>query len=302
MSDNQIESKKVLVIAFDGLDKELIEEFGLENVKQEEYGRIDNKSGMSAVKTSELFTSFITGKTWEEHGITGHQERKYENAIKDKFLRSLIPDRLVSNVRGFNGLRDILACLIRAEKLTGRYTKEDQILDTLFEEIEGSRSMFVPGYNPGMIWRLNIEIEPLKNGYSVDRQAKYWDRRAYEVRKRELFSELENDIVSPRSFLMCHFFKPDQYQHYYGDRELGTYDKNKLRKMYNEIDDLAGKIKEKAEENGYDLIIFMSDHGLPTEKEHNENAFYSCNKELFGKNSTPKITDFYHKIKELTKS
>lgn len=42
----------------------------------------------------------------------------------------------------------------------------------------------------------------------------------------------------------------------------------------------------------------MSDHGLPTEEGHNENAFYSCNRELFG-SETPKITDFHDRILEI---
>lgn len=61
--------------------------------------------------------------------------------------------------------------------------------------------------------------------------------------------------------------------------------------MYKETDKLAGKIKKKALQKGYEKIIFMSDHGLPTEEGHNENAFYSSNKQLFG-DEKPRITDF----------
>lgn len=290
-------NSNVLLIAFDGLDKELIEEFGLENIKQEEYGSIDNRTGIHQIKTSELFTSFITGETWKEHGITGHQVGEYNNKKKEKIIKFLTPDKFQDKVRGFNATRDLLESILRAEKVTERYTKEDQKLDTLFDEIENSRAMFVPGWNPGMIWRLKLETSPLRNGYSVDRQAKFWDKRAYEVRKRELFSELRNDIVSPRNFLMCHIFKPDQFQHYYGDREIGRFDKSKLKKMYLEIDQLAKEIKETALDQGYDTIIFMSDHGLPTAKEHNENAFYSCNRELFGEQK-PRIIEFHDKILE----
>lgn len=292
-------SQSILVVAFDGLDKGLIEEFGLKHVKQKEYGSIDNRTGMKEIKTSELFTSFITGETWEEHGITGHSKRKYRNPIKNRIITTITPGKLVGNVRGFQGFRDILSSILRAEKME-RYTKEDQEVETLFDKIDGSRALFMPGYNPGMIWRLNLEVSPLHNGYSIDRQAKFWDRRAFEVRKRELFSEIENQIISPRPLLMCHIFRPDQYQHLYGDEKIDTFDKNKLRKMYGEIDNLAKDIKETALNSGYDYIIFMSDHGLPTQKEHNENAFYSCNKKLFGR-KTPKITDFHDKILDLIK-
>ena len=62
------------------------------------------------------------------------------------------------------------------------------------------------------------------------------------------------------------------------------------------MDELAKKIKQKALQKGYERIIFMSDHGLPAEEGHNENAFYSSNKELFGEEK-PHITDFYDKFK-----
>lgn len=60
---------------------------------------------------------------------------------------------------------------------------------------------------------------------------------------------------------------------------------------------------EKGEEEGFDTVLFVSDHGLPDVEKggHNENAFYSCNKELFG-DKTPHITDFHDKILELTDS
>lgn len=99
---------------------------------------------------------------------------------------------------------------------------------------------------------------------------------------------------------MVHIFRPDLHQHCYGDPNLSTYDENKLKNLYNETDELAERILEYFEED-YDKIIFMSDHGLPTETEHNENAFYSCNEELFH-NKTPHITDFHDKILQLIKS
>lgn len=75
----------------------------------------------------------------------------------------------------------------------------------------------------------------------------------------------------------------------------------KVEETYHEADRFAGEILEKAEENGFETVIFMSDHGLPDVEEggHNENAFYSCNHELFGE-ETPHITDFHDKILELT--
>jgi hypothetical protein len=61
----------MIVVGFDGLDKELIEDFDLENVKFAETGKINNADGVKKRSTSELFASFITGETHEVHGVTG---------------------------------------------------------------------------------------------------------------------------------------------------------------------------------------------------------------------------------------
>jgi predicted AlkP superfamily phosphohydrolase/phosphomutase len=84
-------SKKVVVIAFDGLDKDLIEEFGLENLTQQEFGSIDNVSGMSSIKTSELFASFITGKNFENHGVKGIRKWDSQKVEKAEKIVSRLP-------------------------------------------------------------------------------------------------------------------------------------------------------------------------------------------------------------------
>lgn len=72
---------------------------------------------------------------------------------------------------------------------------------------------------------------------------------------------------------MAHFHYPDIHQHFYGDESIGRFNESKLRKVYAEMDGLAGDIREAEEKAGYKRIVFMSDHGLPTEVGHNENAF-----------------------------
>lgn len=276
--------EKTLIIAFDGLDKELIEKFGLENVVQEEYGTIDNKTGMSSIITSELFASFITGKTHEEHGVKGLFY--YDGGIKGKIVEYLTDPKFVKNIRGFHRLRKILMAALDVEKR--RYTKENLDCKTIFEEVDNSRAMFIPGYNPDKFWEMKCEARPLEYGYGSEVYLDFWDNRSFQHRKRKLFSEL--DFMS-RPLLMCHFHKVDIHQHLYGDKEIGNYDEKKLIKLYKDTDRFAKEIKEKALDAGYERIIFMSDHGLPSKYGHNENAFYSSNKPLFP-DRTPKITDF----------
>ena len=286
-------SEKILVVAFDGLDKKLIEKYNLENIRQQEFGKIDNSTGISSIKTSELFASFITGETYEEHGI---KDLKTTSG-RQKLIDNSIPDFLKKNVRGFTRLQKVLQTMLRVDEGM-KYAKEHLQLDSVFEKIEDSRPMFIPGYNPSIFWVVNADLDPMRYGYSTEEAAKHYDNREYRHRKDRLFSELENEIIGSREFLMCHFHTTDTYQHLYGDKDA-VYDEKKLKRLYEETDEFAGEIKQKALEKGYDYVIFMSDHGLPTEKGHNENAFYSCNRDLFG-DETPQITDFHNKILELT--
>lgn len=286
----------VLVVAFDGLDKKLIEKFDLEQIVLDEFNTIDNSTDITDIKTSELFASFITGETSERHAVEGL--KKEPETLKWKLINLVTPKLLVRNLRGFYRLKEVLKRFLGASN-PAKYKKEDLKSSTLFEQIEDSRPMFIPSYNPDFLWDAGGLGLITSLGYSKQKNIRIWDERSYEIRQEKLFSEIENPIISPRSFLMVHFHRPDFHQHIYGDKHSGMYDEEKLRKLYREIDDLALEIKESAEEAGYSHIVFMSDHGLPTEYEHNQNAFYSCNKELFG-DETPHITEFHNKILELT--
>jgi hypothetical protein len=294
-------NNNVLVAALDGLDKELIDEFALKNIKQEKYGFIDNKSDMKKLKTSELFASFITGVNWEKHGLVGIG--KYPDTLGGSLVEIIDRPYLQKNIPGFYRLKNIAKGIFDIDQKT-RYSKEHLEEEPIFEKIEYSRAMFVPSYNPGILWEAADDFEANRLGYSVERNAKYWDKRAYEPRKKEFRSDLENDIVSPLKLLMVHFHRPDIYHHPYGDVGSNNleFDRDKLRKMYLEIDEFCKEIRNKASKAEYEYIIFMSDHGLPNQSGHNENAFYSCNRELFGEDETPHITDFHDKILELTEN
>ncbi len=282
--------KNVLLVAFDGLDRELIEDFDLENIPQEEFGGVNNTEDVENILTSELFTSLITGKSSRNHGLKGLST--WSNP-KGMLIDYIAPKKLVNGVKGFNRIKEILKSVLSVREV--KYSQEHLKDKTLFDKIEDSRAMYVPGYNPSIFWEMRAETLPLRSGYGAEEAIKFWDSREHDFRKRNILSEIENDIVSPRDFLMVHIHRADFHQHMYGD-PTSVYDKERLKKLYREIDELAGSIKRKAEDK-YDSIIFMSDHGLPTKQGHNKNAFYSSNKELFTKE--PSITDFYDKVLDL---
>jgi hypothetical protein len=274
---------KTLVIAFDGLDKAEIEELGLEKIMQEEFGTIDNSTGIDSVGTVELFASFITGRTIEEHGVQG-----VSNWNKD-YLRK------IENFR-FSPFKILtLKRFVRSLPWVAKTspTKEDLKCDTIFEEIPRSKAMFVPSYEPEIGFKSgknpNLAVMNPKLD-SVEDRKKFIDK-SFRYRKSKLMEELGSGAEDRYDFLMCHFHKPDWVQHFHGDRDIPEEVKEEL---YREMDELAGEILDAS---GFDTVIFMSDHGFVEdgEKEHNENAFYSCNKDLFG-DETPHITDFRDRI------
>ncbi|PSG98641.1 MAG: hypothetical protein BRC29_00760 [Nanohaloarchaea archaeon SW_7_43_1] len=273
---------KVLVVTFDGMDKDLIRDYNCENLLgMEEFGTIDNSTGISTIITNELWASFITGKTWKGHGIIS------KNRPESDFLFEIEKLNRYKFFRKFMGIRrsiydniPFLNSSIRA------YDKRDLKSDTLFEKVPSSKAIDVRSYN--LIYNVDM-MSGLKKGVSAATKEL---ERFTEYKKKELFQAMGEEY----SFIMTHFHKPDHIHHWYW--EVGK--NEKVEKTYHEMDELAGEIMDKAEQNEFEKVIFISDHGLPDMQKgaHNENAFYACNHELFG-DEKPHITDFHDRILEL---
>lgn len=133
--------------------------------------------------------------------------------------------------------------------------------------------MFVPGYNPSAVNSVGGVLTPLKYDIHGLKTCERQIEKEHSYRVRQLFRRMEDGY----DFLMCHLHKFDWVQHLYGEKRA-NYDETKLENYYEQADELAGRIKDIAERNGFDTIIFVSDHGLPIDDGHNEQAFYSCNK------------------------
>lgn len=277
--------ESVLVVAFDGLDRELIERWQLSNLMQSEFGSINNHEGIDEIKTSELFISFISGVNHKEHGCTG---LGYSNSEFKSRVIKLIDFKHSSYVPGYVRFLKAVKKLINLRGV--RYSKEDYDNLTLFDEIRDSKALFVPGYNPSVFWKYACGLQPLREKGSLG-ECKRLTERDFEFRLSKLNEDLDSDN---HRFLMCHFHMPDTIQHLYTDNE-NIKDEDEIRELYERMDKVAGEIKSKS--GDYDKVIFMSDHGLPKIKDHNRNAFYSCNKPLFD-SEVPHITDFYGEIKD----
>lgn len=276
----------ILVVAFDGLDYELIQKYNCRTfLEMQEFGQMDNHTRMHSIKTSELYASFITGNLPEKTEVTG--VNKWSNPWIDKF-ESWADNHFF--FRKFAGLRRaIWESINRLGAKHIWYRKKDIKTDTLFEEVSGSKPLFVPSYNPSWIYRANKQAMLLKYDAPIEDLEGYIERD-YLYRIQTLSKELKTET---RPFLMCHFHKPDMWQHFYAND--GINNESKIREVYAEMDELAAQILKLAEDK-YDWILFISDHGLPTENAHNKNAFYASSRKL--PDNEPHITDFYDWISE----
>lgn len=275
---------KILVVAFDGMDYDFIKKFDLKGIKQKEFGTLDNATDIEYRYTSELFASFITGTTSQDHGVV----RLLRSDKHRKLLEGLVPNYLVKNYRGFWRLNELSKKILT--KITTiedhekfKYSEKDLESKTIFEEIDLSKPLFVPSYNPDPRWQFDLPHKVPKLEERGREDVRKYSKKLTNSRLED-FYQLNFEFWD---FIMLHLHDPDAVQ----DLEIGNY-----KQDYERLDAIAKKIKSKLSEEW--TIIFMSDHGLMEDEEHNKNAFYSCNKELFG-NKTPHITDFYDKIVEI---
>lgn len=298
MTDN-----KLLIIAWDGLDHELVNEFDIQlhEDRLDIQGKIDNDTGVHTRSTSELFTTFITGEYHDKHGVTGLN--KYNT--RGELLEKLFPkhERYYKPVK--SKIYNFLMHHTKADKR--KYRKEDYKTETMFEEVKHSEAMFVPGYEPGHAWEANLKahtLDELSHREDPIDATKQTIEMIFRKRLRlfeERISEDTPEYVLP-DLLMVQFHYPDHIQHIHGVKELGL-DKEILEKVYDRVERESQRLRELAESHGYE-VMFMSDHGLPKKHHHNKNAMFSVSGNFASKinlseefeEAEPRIGDWKEKI------
>jgi predicted AlkP superfamily pyrophosphatase or phosphodiesterase len=268
------EFRRIIIIAFDGLDYEKIQKYNCKTIMQQEFKKIDLSD--MPLTTGPLWSSFITGKFPEEHGVqktmnwTDQRVQKFEN-----FMEKLPFTDFWKGIRWtvFRNLDSLNT------EVVGAYRDNLKVDSTIFDDFEPSISLNVPGNDINTALSTIIISRALGKDAPLPKDVMERDIDAEHLkRKEETFEALEDGSFA---FLMSHFHKSDFMQHLYGFSE------EKERELYEEFEDLAEKILEYTSED--DLVIFCSDHGLE-DGGHRREAFYSANHELGLDN--PHITDF----------
>jgi len=267
---------RVLILAYDGLDHDLVETLSLRNMLQREHGRVDVPivGGIDDPSTPIVWTSFITGEPPEVHGVDMPQ--MWDNEF----------DGLRSFVRRHRGIHNILKRFkvgYRVREATGvkpRFPSRENIkVDTFFEVIKPSIALGVPVYNKNL-----EEIYPIGDVIRARQDPEYLP--VFEERVRGIFDEevkiLFDALEGEWRLLMIHFHITDLFGHaFWGTEKLAT--------LYEEMDLLTKRVKARLRED--DLVLIISDHGM-SKLGHTKKGFYSFNVKIGL--VEPDIKDFFN--------
>jgi len=272
---------RVVILALDGLEYELVKRWRLKSLLQEKHGvHMPFKSPrLGKPHTPSLWASFITGKSLEEHGV-------------DEWWRwSWLLDRIryLPPLVWIKGKRRII------EKLTGYRIKPKPSLralrnrpPTLFDLIKPSIAIDVPTWNMDVDRRLWIE-RSLK--VSVDEYIKnVW--KVYNEKKQELLRVLDNGSWR---LVMVWFDAPDLLGHV-----CIAKCRLKLMSLYLDLNRLVSTVRERVGDDT--LVLVVSDHGMKPMPDgtgdHSDYGFWSIS-HYIDWFEPRKITDFFYLILKL---
>jgi len=266
---------RTLILAYDGLDPDLVNELNLRNIMQKEHGQVSVPivGGIDDPSTPIVWTSFITGVDPSVHGVD--MPEVWNNQI-DGFRSALRKykkvHQLLRKLKIGYGVRKTLG--VEASFPSRKNIK----VDTFFEVIKPSIALGVPVYNKNL-----HQIYPVGDVIRARQDPEL--REAFEKRVRDRFNEeiqtLFKALDEDWRLLMIHFHITDLFGHAF----WGT---DKLATLYAEMDLLTKRVKERLRED--DVVLIISDHGMGR-LGHTKKGFYSFNVNIGLRD--PDIKDFY---------
>ena len=269
---------RLLILALDGLDYDLVVKWRLKNLMQTCYGRhrtiVSPRYGEPLTPT--IWASFLTGKRPEEHGVDGWY-------TYGRFLDKI---RFMPIIRWVKGKRRLLSKLGLKPRIVDR---RDLRTPTLLDIVKPSKALFVPAINEPT-WIHREYEEALMRGLG-NYIAKIWEIHGF--RKRAFFKELGNGFWK---LFMAWFDIADLLGHVCICKH-----RLELLKAYMDLDRLVVQAKKIL---GDDVILLIvSDHGIrPAEDgggERSEHGFWSLSVEPPGWWHIDTILDFKENILKL---
>ena len=291
---------KVLILGIDALEYELVQQWNLQNLMQNEYGTtqlpINKEDGYFYAEPNTLimWTSFITGEPPKIHGLDTYRVYKFPLNLFVKYVlykllnigeKTHIPHK---DKRRKKDIRDRFSYIIKNLNLYRMPTLKDIKTSTIFDSNSRFIHCHIPVYDkdpfPSYKKRIveAIENKAYKPLFEIQCSQEFY-HRVNEVNKW-LDKKNEWDIF------MQYFYVLDGIQHAFFNNI------NKIAKYYLIFDEFIGKIKNKLNDNI--LLLIVSDHGQ-INGIHTNYGFYSANKSLGLHN--PRLIDFRCIIEELLK-
>ena len=262
--------RKVLVIGLDGADPRLIETWSRE-------GRLPNmemimREGVSGELMSTFppttipaWPCFATGTTSAKNGVFGFwQTREEMMNIKGKLLWDIIGE-----AGGRVGVMNVPCTYpprrVNGFMITGLMTPPKERVFTYPEELSRELSLKY-GYKVGPLFREDLYDVPPRGPF--DREA-YFEEF---MRSEDVHAQVAIDLMDryEPDFMIVVFRSPDEIGHYYWgymDPEHAYYYsedapkfRDAVRRCYEEVDRIIGRILEGVDEDT--VTIVMSDHGM----------------------------------------
>jgi len=289
---------KVLILGIDALEYNLVEEWDLKNLKQEEYGKselplLPNQEPTTVI----IWPCFITGKMPKEMGFsTIHVfpqpiQRMLETVYPRirKYLIDYKAKDITEKKKGKQSFLNKFAKWLNKMGLAHPPSKSDIISDTIFDAIANSLHLHIPVYDEDAFppYRKRV-VDAIENkAYRPIFEMQCMEE--FKQRSREVFEWLERK--NEWNLFMQYFFVLDGIQHVFYNQT------KKIAKFYILFDEFVGKVREKLDDDI--LLLIVSDHGQH-KGIHTTHGFYSVNKPLGLKN--PKLIDFRWVIEEALKN
>ncbi len=300
---------KVCILALDALEYELVDRFYCENLKQEEYGRIDLTEFKQHSPTGEPFTpviwsSFITGKMPDQTGIT--IERVDSNSIVDTAKRLVfrfnLTDRIVDalSIRRWE-IAKRMRRLTHSKFAHARGVKQAWETDEEYYRKMKLKTIFDFSRKPAIVAMpafKSSEHTAAKETHAAVK--KTWERftkgeitGAEFLQKETRLFEKEIDealVLLKKEWDLFVFYTKtlDYVGHFF------AWNTKAMWLFYERADKFIEEIENRVRGDAFILVI--SDHGMQRNGVHSDHAFYSTNTSLGLKN--PRINDFYGIIAE----
>lgn len=228
------------------------------NLLQRQYAKTSLK-GFNEISTFPIWTSFITGKMPEEHGIITQIKSDHVG----NFLKAM---KKVLHLKKRFGLTKKL---VRLGLTSLEWNKTDIKVETIFDRIPNSIAINVPGYSKKLT-KAALSHERILE--LLEKNRDYEIRESVWVMTEKIAKETKKRMHEDYGLLMAHFWTMDYFGHYFiGDKETMDF-------AHRRVDDMVGEFQEIASDG---LFLIVSDHGMKLiEKqfgEHSDYGFCSTN-------------------------